>query len=349
MNNKVMCLAGDGIGPEIMGQAKRLINYLNQKTTFYIEMIDCDFGGIAIEKGKTAFPSATKEMLDAVDAVLLSAIGDHRYDNEKYTPERALLDLRKELELFINIRPIKTHSKIAHLTSYRKEVIKDIDLIFFRELSSGAYFGKPREINENEAIDTIYYSNEEITRIVKVAFEFCLQEQKKLTSVDKANVLATSKKWRSIVDKIAQDYPDVKYDHHLVDSFALELALNPSQFQVIVTDNLFGDILSDQAASFLGSLGMLASCSHGNRISLYEPGHGSALAIAGKNLANPIAMLKSVAMMYQHSFNQIDIAKKIYDAIDKTLADEIFTIDLNNSNYVMCDEFVDSFLERIDL
>lgn len=349
MNKKIMCLAGDGIGPEIMEQAKRLINFMNDKTEVKVEMIDCDFGGVAIAKEGTPFPNKTKDMIDEVDAILLSAIGDYKYDNAAYTPEMALLDLRKELDVYINVRPIKPHHKIAHLTSFKTEVIKDVDITFYRELSSGAYFGKPRSINEKEAIDTIYYSNEEVERIVDAAFKYCQQANKKLTSVDKANVLATSKKWRQIVIETAQKYPEVEFEHRLVDSCALDLVNNPKQFEVIVTDNLFGDILSDQAASLLGSLGMLASASFGSKISLYEPGHGSALDIAGKNLVNPIAMLKSVAMMYCHSFNEIEISEKIENAITQTLNDEIFTIDLNKDNYVMCDEFVDKFMERIDI
>ena len=349
MSKKIMCLAGDGIGPEIMVEAKRLISHINNHSTFKIEMIDCPFGGSAIKSHQTPFPQITKDTIKDVDAILLSAIGDYQYDNASYTPEKALLDLRKELDVYINIRPIKPHPKVSHLTSFKTDIIKDVDLVFYRELSSGAYFGQPRELREFEAIDTIYYSKNEIARIVEAAFEFCEKTNKKLTSVDKANVLATSKLWRKTVEELAKKYPSVEYEHRLVDSCALDLVNKPSQFEVIVTDNLFGDILSDQAASLLGSLGMLASASLGSTIALYEPGHGSALDIAGKSQANPIAMLKSVALMYLHSFNEIAIATKIEEAITKTLDDDIFTTDLNNNNYVSTSEFVDCVIERIDL
>lgn len=347
-NKKVMCLAGDGVGPELMKAAYQVIEYFNEKSNITLDLINCDFGGSSIEKNGTPFPQHTKDTIKEVDAILLSAIGDARYDKAKYTPEAGLLDLRKSIDAYINIRPIKPHHKIAHLTSFKTQIIENVDITFYRELSSGAYFGKPRELRENDAIDTIYYSTTEIRRIVEQAFEFCKKTNKKLTSVDKANVLATSKLWRAQVDEIAKEYPEVEYEHRLVDSCVLDLVNNPAQFDCIVTDNLFGDILSDQAASLMGSLGMLASASFGTTISLYEPGHGSAPNIANMNIVNPIAMIKSVAMMYLHSFSEIDIANAIEKAIDKTIEDNIMSKDLNNQDYVTTTEMVAAIIERIE-
>lgn len=349
MNKKVMCLAGDGIGPEIMNCAKSVIAHINKNSAVKIECVDYDFGGCAIEPHGTPFPESTKEAIANVDAILLSAIGDYRYNDAPYTPEMALLDLRKFLDVYINVRPISAHKKVSHLTSFKPEVIEGVDITFYRELSSGAYFGTPRELNEEEAIDTIYYSKKEISRIVKAAFEYCQATDKRLTSVDKANVLATSKLWRKTVEEIAKDYPGVAYEHRLVDSCAMDLVNTPQIFDVIVTDNLFGDILSDQAASLVGSLGMMASASSGSGISLYEPGHGSAPDIANMNIANPYAMIKSVAMMYQHSFNETNIAAKIETALMQTIEDDIFTKDLNNENYIGTLEFARAVIERIDL
>lgn len=348
INKRIVCLSGDGVGPELMKEAKRIISYFNAKSDINIEMIDKDFGGIAIANHQTPFPEDTKKTIDGVDAILLSAVGDHRYDKENYTPEQALLDLRKYINVYINIRPIKPYNNLIKLTSFKEEVIQNVDITFYRELSSGAYFGKPRLLENDKAIDTIYYDTNEIDRIVKEAFEFCNKTNKKLTSVDKANVLATSKLWRSRVELIAKDYPKVKYEHRYVDSCALDLVNNPKQFDCIVTDNLFGDILSDQAASLIGTLGMLTSASLGDGISLYEPGHGSALDIANKNIVNPIAMIKSVALMYLHSFDRVDIFNAIEKAIDKTLNDGIYTIDLDNKDYVYTDEMVNKIIERIE-
>ncbi|MGL4382879.1 MAG: 3-isopropylmalate dehydrogenase, partial [Bacilli bacterium] len=300
--NKILCLPGDGIGPELMDSALEVINYFNEVSQTKLECLIAPFGASAIDEYQTPFPDQTKELLDQVDAILLSAIGNPLYDSFPYRAEMALLDLRKALDLYANVRPIKAYPQTIHLTPFKKEVIEHCDIVFYRELSSGAYFGTPRHLNESDAIDTIYYNEFEITRIVVDAFEYALANNKKLTSVDKANVLATSKLWRSIVEKIALKYPSVALEHRYVDSCAWDLVVNPSQFEVIVTDNLFGDILSDQAASIAGSLGMLSSASFGPKISLYEPGHGSAPTLANKDLANPIAMIKSVALMYEYSF-----------------------------------------------
>ncbi|MEG0686740.1 MAG: 3-isopropylmalate dehydrogenase, partial [Erysipelotrichales bacterium] len=329
--------------------AKTLIEYINNNTNIKIECIDAPFGGSAIEKYDTPFPNVTKELLNKVDAVLLSAVGDERYNNRSYTPENALLDLRKELDVYINLRPFKTIEKLSYLTSFKKEVLSNVNFLFFRELSSGAYFGKPRVLKETEAIDTIYYNCDEIERIVRAAFEYCNKNNKLLTSVDKANVLATSKLWRATVDRISNEFPSVEYEHRLVDSCAMDLVMIPSHFDVIVTDNLFGDILSDQSAALLGSLGMMCSASLGSSISLYEPGHGSAPDIAGQGIANPIAMLKSVAMMYEHSFNNKKISEAIDDAIMQTINDDIFTYDLNKNNYFSTKDFITKVIERMNL
>lgn len=344
-----MTLNGDGVGKELMDSAKKIIEYLNQVGKTQIDYQDYPFGASAIAEYNTPFPSITKDNLTKVDAVLLSAIGDPNYSTVKYTAEMALLDLRKELDVYLNIRPFKVYDELVHLTSFKSEVVKGIDFVIFRELSSGAYFGQPRKLKENEAIDTIYYSRNEIERIVRYAFEYAQKSGRTLTSIDKANVLATSKLWRSIVEEIAKKYPSVKYNHHLVDSAAMELVVNPKQFELIVTENLFGDILSDQCASLLGSLGMMASASLGSKIGLYEPGHGSAPTIAGMDIVNPIAMIKSVAMMYQYSFDDFESAAMIENAISQVLKEGIMTKDLNRNNYVSTSEFIQSVIERMKI
>lgn len=347
MNKKVMVLEGDGVGPELIECAKSIIAYLNEIADTKIDCIDYPFGASAIKNYGTTFPQQTKDDLKKVDAVLLSAIGDPNYSNAKYTAEMGLLDLRKELDVYINIRPFKVYDELVHLTSFKPEVVAGVDFVIFRELSSGAYFGKPRELRENEAFDTIYYSRSEIERIIRYVFEYAKKTNKKITSIDKANVLATSKLWRSIFEEVAKEYEGIEYNHQLVDSAAMELVVNPKQFELIVTENLFGDILSDQSASLLGSLGMMASASLGTTIGLYEPGHGSAPDIANKNIVNPIAMIKSVAMMYQYSFSDFKSAAIIEDAISDTLKEGIMTIDLNKEKYVTTSEFTKIIIERM--
>lgn len=345
--NKVLCLPGDGIGPELMNCAYKIIDIINQNEDIKLELVSAPFGASAIDEYKTPFPQITKDELKDASAVLLSAIGDPKYDHVEYRAEMALLDLRKKLDLYANIRPIKVYNQTMHLTPFKSEVLENVDIVFYRELSSGAYFGTPRELHENYAIDTIYYSKSEAYRIIKDAFEYAKEHNKKLTSVDKANVLATSKLWRKTVEEIALDYPEVPFEHRLVDSCAYDLVVKPSQFEVIVTENLFGDILSDQAASLVGALGMLASASFGPSISLYEPGHGSAPDIANMDIANPIAMLKSVALMYEYSFAKKDIAIKINNAISDVLNEGIYTIDLNSADYVNTTFFTEKVIERM--
>lgn len=347
MIKKIMTFNGDGVGKELMDSAKKVIDCVNETSDIKIEYYDYPFGASAIDEYGTPFPQITKDNLGKVDAILLSSIGDPNYSDVKYTAEMALLDLRKELDVYLNIRPFKVYDELINLTSFKPEVIKDVDFVIFRELSSGAYFAKPRNLKKDEAIDTIYYSYDEIYRIVKKAFEFASKSKRKLTSIDKANVLATSKLWRSVVEEVAKEYPDVDYNHQLVDSAALKLVTNPKEFQLIVTENLFGDILSDQCASLLGSLGMMASASLGTKIGLFEPGHGSAPDIAGMDIVNPIAMLKSVAMMYQYSFDDQQSAAIIESAIRQTLKDKIMSKDLDKDNYVGTIEFTDAIIERM--
>jgi 3-isopropylmalate dehydrogenase len=331
MNKKIALIPGDGIGPEITAQTLTLLETLVPGFTY----IELDLGGVAIEKTGSPFPEQTKKSIKQVDAVLMAAIGGPKWDNlpRELRPESGLLGIRKELQTFANIRPAIVFDSLAHLSSLKKEVVAGTDLVVVRELTGGVYFGKPYKNDGKEALNTMIYSDYEVERIAKVAFELALKRGKKLCSVDKANVLDVSQLWRDVVTKVAKDYPQVELTHMYVDNAAMQLIKNPKQFDVIVTENLFGDILSDEASMLTGSIGLLPSASlgDGSLPGLYEPVHGSAPDIAGKGLANPMAMMLSAAMMLRYSFSFDKEALIIEQAIQKTLADGIATPDLGGS------------------
>ena len=328
MTKKIVALAGDGIGPEIMAAGLQVLAAVAEKTDFTYEIEHQPFGGAGIDAVDHPLPEATLQAAKAADAILLAAIGSPQYDQAPVRPEQGLLALRKELELFANIRPVKIFDALRHLSPLREERIAGVDFVVVRELTGGIYFGD-HILEERSARDINDYSYEEVERIVRKAFEIARGRKKRVTSIDKQNVLATSKLWRRVADQVAQDYPDVSLEHQLVDSAAMLMITNPAKFDVIVTENLFGDILSDESSVLSGTLGVMPSASHSaSGPSLYEPIHGSAPDIAGQGLANPISMILSVAMMLRDSFGEAAAAAAIEKAVEKTLAQGILTRDL---------------------
>ena len=333
MSRKVAVLRGDGIGPEIVNAAVEVVKTVNDKYQLGIEFADALFGGAAIDTYGNPFPEETKAIVKEADAVLLGSVGGPKYDAlpRENRPETGLLAIRKELGLYCNIRPAKYYDFLADRLVFKKEVVEGVDIVICRELTSGIYFGEKKREGDY-AYDVMSYHKNEITRIVRDAFDLANQRPKKhLTSVDKANVLETSRLWREVVNEIAEEYPEVKVDHMYVDNAAVQLVLNPKQFDVIVTENSFGDILSDESAALAGSLGMVPSASLGGEIGLFEPAHGSAPDIAGQGIANPIATILSAAYMLRLSLNAAQAAEDIERAVQSAIDDEVWTIDIANN------------------
>lgn len=328
MTKKIVTLAGDGIGPEIMAAGLEVLEAVAKKIDFDYELDAQPFGGAGIDQAGHPLPQTTLEAARSADAILLAAIGSPQYDAAPVRPEQGLLALRKELKLFANIRPVKIFQALKHLSPLKPERIEGVDFVVVRELTGGIYFGQ-HDLKETSARDINDYSTEEIERIVRKAFTIAQGRGKKVTSIDKQNVLATSKLWRKVADQVAQDYPDVTLEHQLVDSAAMLMITDPARFDVVVTENLFGDILSDESSVLPGTLGVMPSTSHSqDGPSLYEPIHGSAPDIAGQGIANPISMILSVAMMLRDSFGQETGASLIEQAVDKTLNQGVLTRDL---------------------
>lgn len=329
---KIVALPGDGIGPEIMDAGIQILDHLTPKYGFDFEIERHDFGGCAIDSIGTPLPKETLKACQTSDAILLGAIGGPKWSNAPKRPEQGLLELRKSLGLFANIRPVKISKSLEALSPLKAERICGVDFIIVRELTGGIYFGEPRELKKERALDTCLYTRREIERIMRQAFVIARTRKKKVTSVDKANVLATSKLWRKVAEETAKEFPDVKLEHQLVDSAAMLLIQNPKQFDVIVTENLFGDILSDEASVIPGTLGVLPSASHSQQnISLYEPIHGSAPDIAGKNIANPLSMIFSIVMMLRESFKEYSAADELEEACEKVLEQGYMTKDLGGN------------------
>ena len=320
---KIAVLPGDGIGPEVIAEAVRVLSALAEQSDLNFEFNYADVGGCAVDNHSTPLPETTLDLCKASDAVLMGAIGGIQYDELPgyLRPERGLLDLRKGLGLFANLRPARVYPALASASTLKTEFIENVDILIVRELTGGIYFGEPQEINEaaGEARSTMVYHKHEIERIARIAFEAARKRQKRVCSVDKANVLDVSKYWRKIVRETLDDYPDIELNHMYVDNCAMQLVRFPAQFDVIVTGNMFGDILSDEASMLTGSLGMLPSASLGEQYALYEPVHGSAPDIAGKGMANPIAAIASAALMLQYTLNRPDLAAQIESAIEKAL------------------------------
>jgi len=326
MKKRVAILPGDGIGPEVSRATVAVLREVAPKHDLQLEMHECLAGGTSIEENGQPLQDDVLEICKRADAVFLGAVGGPQWDTlpKEKRPEIALLQLRKQLDLFINLRPIKVLDCLLSTSPLKPEVIAGSDILIVRELTGGLYFGEPkycrREGPQEVAVDTMRYCSTEIERIARAAFEASRHRRKRVTSVDKANILATSQLWRKTVERVALDYPEVELEHMLVDNCAMQLVKNPKQFDVILTENMFGDILSDEASLLTGSLGMLPSASLGTSGGLYEPVHGSAPDIAGTNLANPIAAISSVAMMFRHTFHLEKAALTIESAIMKTLA-----------------------------
>ena len=334
---KIVLLPGDGIGPEISEVTKTLLQEISKKYSFQIRIDEYLLGGSAIEASGKPLPLETLEACKKSDAVLMAAIGNPKYDQlpRKNRPETGLLELRSGLNLFANIRPVKIWPSLIESSTLKAEVIKNVDLMVVRELTGGIYFGQPKgrikTENEERAFNTMTYSSKEVQRIAKVAFDLALKRNKKVCSIDKANVLDVSQLWRENVISIASEYPSIELTHLYVDNAAMQLVREPNYFDVILTGNLFGDIISDEAAMLTGSIGMLPSASLNNDgPGLFEPVHGSAPDIAGKDIANPIAMILSAAMMLRIGLNQIDAAQNIEHAVEKVLKEGFRTADLVN-------------------
>ncbi len=353
---KIVLLSGDGIGPEISEVSKKILLKLSQRLDFNIEIKDEPFGGIAYEKYGEPAPKETLESCKSSDAVLLACVGDFKYDSlpRELRPETGLLKLRSELELFANIRPVKIRKSLINSSTLKKEVIKNVDLIVVRELTGGIYFGEPRGIinieNDKRAFNTMTYSSSEIKRITDVALKIAKKRRNNICSVDKSNVLEVSQLWRDTVSEILEKDREIKQSNMYVDNAAMQLVKDPSQFDVILTNNLFGDILSDLSAMLSGSIGLLPSASINNSgPGVFEPVHGSAPDIAGKNIANPIAMALSAAMMLKIGLNEIKASEIIENAIDKVLLDGFRTPDLadDKSKIISCSEMGEKIINEI--
>ena len=328
MTRKIVALAGDGIGPEIMEAGLEVLASISEKTGFDYEIDRRPFGGAGIDAAGHPLPDETLKTSREADAILLAAIGSPQYDDTPVRPEQGLLALRKELNLYANIRPVRIFDSLKHLSPLKPERITGVDFVVVRELTGGIYFGD-HILEEKSARDINEYSYEEVERIIRKAFEIARSRRKVVTSIDKQNVLATSKLWRRVADEVAKDFPDVTLEHQLVDSAAMLMITNPAKFDVIVTENLFGDILSDESSVLSGTLGVMPSASHSeDGPSLYEPIHGSAPDIAGQGIANPISMILSVAMMLRESFGCYEDAERIEHAVEASLAAGILTRDI---------------------
>lgn len=357
MKKVIAVLPGDGIGQEIVDGAITVLKVIEKLFNHDFELKYGKIGGSAVDMTGSPLPEETIALCKSSDAVLLGAVGGQKWDTlpVEQRPEQGLLKIRKELHLFANLRPTQYFKSLANSSPLRQEVIEDVDLLVVRELTGGIYFGTPSErtsINGKPgAVDTLSYTVEEIERVIEKAFEIARDRSKKVTSVDKANVLESSRLWRETANRIAQKYPDIQLEHLLVDNAAMQLVRNPKQFDVIVTENMFGDILSDEAAVLTGSLGMIASASLSeDGPSLYEPIHGSAPDIAGQNIANPLATILSVSMMLRLSFQLEKEANLIESAVNKVLDKGIRTRDIlsPNTTIVSTTEMVEAVTKEIN-
>ena len=335
MNLNIAILSGDGIGPEIIREALKITQVVAAKFNHQLTYKYALTGATAIEAVGDPYPEETHAICMASDAVLFGAIGDPKYDNDpraRIRPEQGLLSMRKKLGLYANIRPLTTFKSLIHKSPLRTELLDGADFVCIRELTGGIYFGQPQGRSEdgNIAYDTCVYTRSEIVRILKLGFQFAGERRKKLTVVDKANVLATSRLWRQIAQEMEPNYPDVEVEYLLVDNAAMRIIQWPKDFDVLVTENMFGDILTDEASVISGSMGLLPSASVGVHTSVFEPIHGSYPQAAGKNIANPIAAILSAAMMFEYAFKLTEEADLIKEAVDASIIQEFVTVDISH-------------------
>lgn len=353
MEKRVAVLQGDGIGPEVTSAAVRVLEVIARRFnhTFHFEY--GAIGGDAIDRFNNPLPAETIALCEASDAILLGAVGGPKWDQNpsELRPEKGLLAIRKHFDLFANLRPVKAVPSLIQASPLKENVAKEVDMMIVRELTGGIYFGQPSRFTDESAVDTLVYTRPEIERIVEKAFELARLRRGKVTSVDKANVLSSSKLWRQIVDEKKEGYPDVEVEHQLVDSAAMKLITNPSAFDVIVTENMFGDILSDEASVITGSLGLLPSASvRTDGFGLYEPVHGSAPDVAGKGIANPAAAILSAAMMLKYSFGMETEAAAIEKAVETVFEEGCFTADLAvDDKKLSTTEWTDKVVDELDL
>lgn len=351
MNYKIAKLPGDGIGPEIVEQAIKVLDAIGSKFNHQFNYEFALAGATAIEQAGNPYPDDTHEICMNSDAVLFGAIGDPKYDNNpklKVRPEQGLLEMRKRLQLYANIRPVRTFDSLIEKSPLRVDLVRGADFIVVRELTGGIYYGELRGRTEdgNKAFDTNVYSKEEIIRVTKLAFDYAAKRKKKLTAIDKANILATSRLWRETIQEMEKDYPDIEVEHMLVDNAAMQIIQWPTKFDVLITENMFGDILSDEASVITGSMGLLPSASIGVHTSVFEPIHGSYPQAAGKDIANPLATVLSAAMLLE-SLNLPDEAKKVQDAVDASLINGIVTEDIAKGKTYKTSEVGDWLAEWI--
>jgi len=355
---KIAVLPGDGIGPEIVGEALKVLDVLNRRFDLGATWEEAAIGGAGYDESGDPYPEATQELCKQSDAVLLGAVGGPKWEPlaKPLRPEAGLLRIREDLGLFANYRPAKVHDQLLNASTLKPEVISGVDILVVRELVSGIYFGQPRGIEdlgngEKRGYNTLAYKTSEIERIARKAFEAARLRSNRVCSIDKANVLESTEYWREVVTALhAAEYSDVELSHMYVDNAAMQLIRNPKQFDVIVTTNMFGDILSDEASMLTGSIGMLPSASLGEKYGMYEPIHGSAPDIAGENKANPLATILSVSMMLRFSLGRTDLADKVEQAVEKALDDGIRTVDLAFAGEaaVSCSGMGDAVCERLE-
>jgi 3-isopropylmalate dehydrogenase len=351
MINKIAVLPGDGIGPEVMFEALKVLDIISEKSNVNFSFTKSLVGSSAIDAEDHPFPDSTKKICKDSDAILFGAIGDPKYDNNpkaKIRPEDGLLEMRKFLGLYANVRPVKTYDALLEASPLKKDIISGTDFVVYRELTGGIYFGdKGISEDRKSAFDTCSYTSKEIERISHLAFKEALKRKKKITLVDKANVLDTSRLWREIVQEISNKYPDVKVSYLFVDNAAMKIITNPKDFDVILTENMFGDIITDEASVITGSLGMLPSASVGDKVSLFEPIHGSYPEAAGKGIANPMAMILSAALMLDLSFNMKKESDIIIKSVEDAIKNECVTQDINNKNFYSTQEVGNWISKRV--
>ena len=354
MEKRVAVLQGDGIGPEVTSAAVRVLEVVARRFNHTFHFNYGSIGGAAIDAFNNPLPKETIELCESSDAVLLGAVGGPKWDQNpsELRPEKGLLAIRKHFDLFANLRPVKAVPSLLQASPLKEEIVREVDMMIVRELTGGLYFGQPSRKTETSAVDTLVYTREEIERIVEKAFELARLRRGKVTSVDKANVLESSKLWREVVEEKRKGYPDIEVEHQLVDSAAMKLITNPKAFDVVVTENMFGDILSDEASVITGSLGLLPSASvRSDGFGLYEPVHGSAPDVAGKGVANPAAAILSAAMMLRYSFGMEEEAATIEKAVDTVFEDGNFTADLagDTDRVLSTTEWTDKVIDELDL